>query len=94
MPKALRNSTFTSFLRKHGLELGSVEYLSAEYRPGAACLCLIISRMPTAGPIRIACGQSLGALSGHSTESPHQTRDKSPAVPTWVGFLLASVDSN
>ena len=34
MPKALRNSTFTDFLRQYGLELDSVEYVSAEYRPG------------------------------------------------------------
>jgi hypothetical protein len=34
MPKALRNSTFTDFLRQYGLDLHSVEYVSAEYRPG------------------------------------------------------------
>ena len=91
MPKALRNSSFTSFLRKHGLELWSVGYLSAEYRPGPPCLCLIISKMSTARPIRIAYGQSLGPLSGHVIVSTHQARDKLPAVPTWVGSLLASL---
>ena len=35
MPKALRNNTFTSFLKQYGLDLRSVEYISAEYRPGA-----------------------------------------------------------
>lgn len=34
MPKALRNSTFTDFLRQYGLDLHSVDYVSAEYRPG------------------------------------------------------------
>ena len=54
MPKALRNSTVTSFLREHGLELWSVEYLSAEYRPGTVHLCLMLM----AGPMRIGGGQS------------------------------------
>ena len=35
MPKALRNSTFLSFLEQYGLDLHSVEYVSAEYLPGA-----------------------------------------------------------
>ena len=90
MPKALRNSTFTSFLSKHGLELWSVEYLSAEYRPGNACLCLIISMMPTARPIRIACSQSLGALSGHSTGST-QRGQRRIACRAHLGRLLAGV---
>ena len=34
MPKALRNSTFLSFLKQYGLDLYSVEYVSAEYCPG------------------------------------------------------------
>ena len=35
MPKALRNNTFLSFLKQYGLDLYSVEYVSAEYCPGA-----------------------------------------------------------
>ena len=35
MPKALRNSTFLSFLKQYGLDLYTVEYVSAEYCPGA-----------------------------------------------------------
>ncbi len=34
MPKALRNSTFLSFLEHYGLDLYSVEYVSADYCPG------------------------------------------------------------
>ena len=35
LPKALCNSTFLSFLKQYGLDLYSVEYVSAEYCPGA-----------------------------------------------------------
>ena len=35
IPKAIQNSTFISFLKQYGLDLRSVEYISAEYRPGA-----------------------------------------------------------
>ena len=35
MPAAIQNSTFISFLKQYGLDLRSVEYISAEYRPGA-----------------------------------------------------------
>lgn len=34
MPKALRNSTFLSFLEQYGLDLYSAEYVSAGYCPG------------------------------------------------------------
>ena len=37
LPKAIQNGTFISFLTQYGLDLRSVEYVSAEYRPGA-CL--------------------------------------------------------
>ena len=37
MPKAIQNATFISFLKQYGLDLRSVEYVSAEYWPGA-CL--------------------------------------------------------
>lgn len=73
MPKAIQNSTFISFLKQYGLDLRSVEYVSAEYRPGACLPQILRFKICTTQVVTMAKNKSHTQGGIQERDSPDHT---------------------